>query len=77
MIADRFQRRTRRVEERGDVRGMRHLPGGDESELVEEALGVLDDADDPALDAADSPVSPHLEVERRRDAARHRDLVGT
>ena len=35
--------------------GARHLPGCDERELVEEALRVLDDADDLALDAADSP----------------------
>ena len=47
--------------ERRDSRGIRHLPGRNERELVEEALGVLDDADDLALDATDSPaVSRHV-----------------
>ena len=46
---------ARRVEQRRDPRGIRHLPGRDERELVEEALRVLDDADHLALDAADSP----------------------
>ncbi len=44
-----------RVEERRDPRGILHLSGHDEGELVEEALRVLDDADHLALDAADAP----------------------
>ena len=73
---ERAQRNARRVEQRRDSRGMRHLPGRDERELVEEALRVLDDADDLALDAADSPGGSDRQVERRGHAARHGDLVG-
>ena len=65
------------VEQRRDSGGIRHLPGCDERELVEEALGVLDDAHHLALDAADPPGVSHPQVERRRDAAGHGDLVGT
>ena len=73
---ERAQRNARRVEQRRDSRGICHLPGCDERELVEEALRVLHDADHLALDAADSPGGSHRKVERRRDAARHGDLVG-
>ena len=55
--------------------GILHLPGYDERELVEEALRVLDDADDPALDATDAPAAADREVEVGGDAARHGDLA--
>ena len=73
---ERAQRSARLVEQRRDARRVLHLPGCDERELVEEALRVLDDADDPALDATDAPGGSHRKVERRRHAARHGDLVG-
>ena len=52
-----------------------HLSWNDQGELVEEALGVLDDADHAALDTTDLPGVPDLEVEGRGHAAGHRDLV--
>ena len=55
--------------------GICHLSGRDERELVEEALGVLDDADDLALDATDAPAVADREVEVRGEAARDRDLA--
>ena len=76
VVADRAQRNARGVEQRRDPRRVLHLPRCDECELVEQALGVLDDADHLALDATDAPGASHRQVERRRDAARHGDLVG-
>ena len=74
-LADRAQRRAWRVEQRRDPRGIRHLSGCDERELVEEALRVLDDADDLALDTTDAPAAADREVEVGGDAARHGDLA--
>jgi hypothetical protein len=48
----------------------------DEGELSEQALRVLDDADDLAGLAALPPDVPDLEAEGRRQARGHRDLAG-
>ena len=57
---ERAERRAGCVEQHRDAGGARDLPRGDERELVEKALGVLDDADHLALDAADPPLLPEL-----------------
>ena len=76
VVADRAQRSPWGVEQRRDSHRVLHLPRCNEGELVEEALGVLDDANHLALDAGDSPGGSHPQVERQRNAARHRHLVG-
>ncbi len=45
VVADGAQRHARRVEQGRDLLGVSQLSRRDEGELVEEALGVLDDAD--------------------------------
>ncbi len=72
---DRTRRHTRCVEQRHDLGRRLHLPRCDERELVEEALRVLDDADDPALGTTDGPGVTNLQVERRSHPARHGDLA--
>ena len=49
-LADRLERSARGVEECGDSGRVLHLTRHDERELVQQALGVLHDADDRALD---------------------------
>ena len=72
---DRAGWNTGCVEERRDLRRRRDLTRKDEGELVEEALGVLDRADDVTLDPAHLPEVSDLQVELGRHAARHGDLV--
>ena len=62
--ADRAGINTGSIEERHHLGRRIDLPRHDERELVEEALGVLDDADYVAFDTTDSPGVPDLEVER-------------
>ncbi|MHB1782849.1 MAG: hypothetical protein ACYCTE_09195 [Acidimicrobiales bacterium] len=72
---DRAERDAWRVEQRHDLRGRRQLSRRDERELVEEALGVLDDAYHPAPGVSDAPRVPDLQVKRRGHATRDGDLV--
>ena len=53
------------------------LSGSDEGELVQQALGVLDDADHLSLDSGDCQVPPDRKVECRGDTAGHGHLPGS
>ena len=68
-----FGRVGRRVEEDAQLRRVRHLPGRDQRELVEQALGVLHDADDGL--AALGPRVTHPQVELGRQPGGDGDLV--
>ena len=72
---ERAQRDARGVEEHRDSRRVLHLPGREKRELVEEALWVLDDADDLALDTIDAPAAADREMEVGNETACDSDLA--